>query len=384
MKKSFQIADCIVAFIKGEITQEELAWLDAWLEENPENKELFVSLMDETVFYREKQALDPIKLQTAFQAVKTGKDKLRRKRRWRRISVAAACLALIFSVYMLMIPHIGHETLIAEKNIEPIGSQQAYLILASGEKVTLSRNKADTIRMDGLPQQIISDRGSVQVENLSGDSIPAEMYHTMEVPQGCDYNLTLSDGTCIWLNAGSRLKFPVRFNGSQRYVELAGEAYFAVNHDEDRPFIVHTDNLDVQVLGTEFCIRDYAGKPALATLVKGKVQVSDAGWETILKPGQQAVIFEGNASVHEVETIFYTAWKDGYFIFNDTPLCDIMEELSSWYDFKCFFSDRNAADLKISARMKKYDSFDVLLNILDKMNEVQIEKKGNTIVIGSK
>lgn len=383
MEKGFKIADLIVAFIKGEISREELEVLDEWMDEAEENKALFVSFMDEVVFEEEKKWYDNERLEAIFTDIKARKRKLQRRQHIRWYAAAAACVAIVFSVFIFN--HREEAPVVADASTISVGKQMAYLLLSSGEKVVLQEHLRDTITTGESHRQIILNNGKVEIENTPGDTVVGEEYHTMEVPRGAEYNLTLSDGTKVWLNADTRLKFPTHFNSGKRYVELTGEAYFQVSRDETRPFIVHSGDIDVRVLGTEFCIRNYTDKATLATLVKGSVEVTDFdGRQMILKPGQQTVTANGYTSVRDVETIYYTSWKDGYFIFENTPLEEIMEELSLWYDCQYFFQNTAAAELRITARLKKYDEIDVLLGILSKTNEIQMEKKGNAIMIRQK
>lgn len=383
MEKGFKIADLIVAFIKGEISREELEMLDEWIEEAEENKALFVSFMDEVVFEEEKKWYDNERLDAIFTDIKARKRKLQRQQHIPWYAAAAACVAIVFSVFIFS--HRDTEPVVTEAPSISIGKQMAYLFLSSGEKIVLEAHLRDTITTGATHRQIILNDGKVEIENTPSDTVVKEEYHTMEVPRGAEYNLTLSDGTKVWLNADTRLKFPAHFNSDKRYVELTGEAYFQVSRDETRPFIVHSGDIDVRVLGTEFCIRNYTDKPTLATLVNGSVEVTDySGRQMVLTPGQQTVTANGYTSVRDVETIYYTSWKDGYFIFENTPLEEIMEELSLWYDCQYFFQNTAAAELRITARLKKYDEIDVLLGILSKTNEIQIEKKGNAILIRQK
>lgn len=381
MKKSFEIADLIVAFIKGEISREDLAVLDEWMAASEENKALFVSFMDEVVFDNQKKRHDPEKLEQIFRQIKIRKHQVRRKRQIRLFSSVAASIIILFSVFLYFNRQNDGVEVVPGSSIT-VGKQMAYLVLPSGEKVVLQEHQQDTIMTGEGHRQIIVDNGRVQIGNSGPDSIVTEEYHVMEIPRGAEYNLTLSDGTRVWLNADSKLRFPVHFGTSKRYVELSGEAYFEVTRDEIRPFIVHTNDVDVKVLGTQFCIRNYTDKPTLTTLVKGSVEVTDqTGWQSVLKPGQQTVTSGGYTKVRNVETLYYTAWKDGYFIFENTPLNEIMEELSLWYNCQYFFQNPAAAELRITARLKKYDEIDVLLGILSKTNEIQMEKKGNAILI---
>ena len=384
MERVFEIADIITKFIEGKISLEEATELDRWLEQSPKNRQLFVSLLDEEIFEEEKTKFSPTKLDQIFLSIKTRKNRLRRRHYIQRLSAIAVCLTLIIGSILLFSK--SESVILAEESaVKPIEKQNAWLKLASGQKIELSASVVDTLSIGDDSLQVILDCGKIQI--ASEDSLfMEEQYNVLEVAQGTDYNLILPDGSRVWLNANSKLIFPVCFQGDIRQVKLEGEAYFDVAHEVNRPFIVSSGNLDVKVLGTEFCVRDYQNKPALTTLIDGKVKVRnrEGDWESVLIPGQQAVVFEGKKYVHDVETYYYTAWKDGYFAFKDVSIQDVMEELSAWYDFHCFFQDQKAADLKITARLKKYDSFDNLLNILSKMDEIKIEKNGNTIVIGSK
>lgn len=384
LEKGFQIADLIVAFIRGEISREGLKVLDEWLAESEENKVLFVSLMDDAVFKQYKQKSDQKKLTVIFNQIKIRKQRRQNWLRICRISAVAASIVVILVMWIMFRPQANQSADINNSGIL-VGKQMAYLVLSNGEQVILQEKQKDTITTESTHRHIILNDGRVKIESKAQDTLQKEEYHILQTPRGAEYNLTLADGTKVWLNADSRLKFPDQFNTSKRYVELTGEAYFEVCRDEIRPFIVHTNDIDVKVLGTEFCIRSYGHKPTLATLVKGSVEVTDQfGWQAILTPGQQSVTVNGNTQVRPVETIYYTAWKDGYFIFENAPLEEIMEELALWYNCQYFFQNPAVSRIRITARLKKYDEIDVLLGILSKTNEVEMEKKGNAILIRQK
>lgn len=385
MKKVFEIADIITALIQGEISREELEKLDEWLERAEDNKALFVSFMDEKIFADEKLPYSRQKMEMVFADIRRRKQQIKHKRNLRIWSSVAAVIAVFWAVSFWVQPMRKVSEPSAQETIA-IGKKMAYLVLSDGERIELPVTLKDTISLAKSHKQIILDHGRLEIEGDEPDSSEAiDDYHVMEVPRGAEYSFVLPDGTKVWLNADSKLKFPEQFRGPRRFVELSGEAYFEVTHDEMRPFVVHSDNIDVKVLGTEFCIRSYRDRPTLATLVQGNVEVTDqSGCQTVLQPGQQAETFGGSTTVREVETIYYTAWKDGYFVFENTPLEEIMEELSLWYDCQYFFLNPVAAQIRITARLKKYDEIDVLLNILTKTNEVQIEKKGKAISIRKK
>lgn len=384
LDKGFQIADLIVAYIMGEISREDLEILDTWIAKSDTNKALFVSFMDEAVFQKERTGRQGGNLDIIFGDIKKRRQQklMRRQRRW--ISGMAATIVIALGIWWFVeMPE--NVLVVAEEQPEiTVGQQKAWLLLASGEKIELKAFEKDTICLSQYSSRVIVDNGQVQIDGGMGDSME-KTYNVMEVPRGGEYRLTLSDGTKVWLNADSKLKFPGNFKGDRRYVELTGEAYFQVSRDENRPFVVHANEVDVTVLGTEFCITGYTGKATLTTLVRGSVEVADrGGWKAILKPGQQSVTLGMESSVREVETLYYTAWKDGYFIFENTPLEEIMEKLSLWYNCHFFFENQHVATARLTARLKKYDEIDVLLNILSKTDDVKFEKKGNTILVRGK
>ena len=153
-------------------------------------------------------------------------------------------------------------------------------------------------------------------------------YNRLITPRGGEYAVVLADGTKVWLNAESELHYPVHFPEHEREVHLKGEAYFSVSKQAGKPFVVCVGDSRITVLGTEFNVRNYQDEVVATTLVKGAVRIHDAGRECDLTPGQQAVIEADGIRVREVDTDLYTAWKDGYFIYREKTLEDIMKELS--------------------------------------------------------
>lgn len=207
----------------------------------------------------------------------------------------------------------------------------------------------------------------------------------MEVPQGAEYHLTLGDGTKVWLNSGTKLRYPVKFTGDVRFVELNGEAYFDVKRDEALPFVVKTSRSEVMVLGTEFCVKDYANQVNQTTLVSGSVSVKDfRGQSYVIVPGQQVCIDQDSSRVLDVETLYFTSWKDGYFMFDQATLERIMDELARWYNFDYFFANAEARNMMLTARIKKYDNIDTVLDILSRTGDIRFSRKGNTITIVSR
>ena len=299
---------------------------------------------------------------------------------WQLSLVASiAVLVVVCSVMLYKGQEAGVKSEI-DQGVISGGTNKALLTLSTGEQILL--DKQDTLLQSDITRiRVASDKG-VTYESIEGDSSIQLAYNTMEIPPRAEFQLVLSDGTKVWLNAGSKLRYPERFVGDERQVELSGEAYFDVVHDEKAPFIVKTSRSTITVLGTEFGVRDYEGKANLTTLVQGRVAVCDSMNKSyVIYPGQQVIIDERGTTVEDVETAYFTSWKDGYFTFNQATLGDIMDELSQWYDFDCFFTNATVTNLRLTARLKKYDDINVLLDILSDTGDVCFSRKGRAITV---
>ena len=381
LERSFRIADAIVALIKGKISEEELVLLDKWINESEENKKLFLQFMDEQKFMRKKQdlSLREKSLDSIHSRFCRKKNIFYMKR---VVSVAAVVTVVIGS--FLYWKALEKNVTIAQYDI-PKEKILAHLYLASGEKISLLQNTHDTVIMSKTQERIILAKGQLSIKADTSDKMLQENYHEIDVPERFEYQLTLSDGSLVWLNAGAHLKFPGEFTNGIRRIELYGEAYFEIAKDSLHPFIISTAEADIRVLGTSLNVRHYNDQPVITTLLTGSVEVvTDNQNKKRLKPGQQAITYKGKTSVQEVETIYYTAWKDGYFMFKDTALKTIIEVLCDWYDMQYQFTDSYLEHIHITARLKKYDHIDSVLNVLSKTEGIRITKEYDTLLIEPK
>ena len=203
----------------------------------------------------------------------------------------------------------------------------------------------------------------------------------MITPRGGEYSVVLADGTQVWLNAESELRYPEQFAGEERRVYLRGEAYFDVAKREGQRFVVALGGTEVTVLGTEFNVKGYEDGGMATTLVEGSVAVRRGEEECRLKPGEQAVVGEDGIAVAEVDTDLYTAWKDGYFIYRRAALDDIMQELARWYDFTYFYQNSGVADLNLTAKLRKFDQVEDVFEILEMTGQVEFVIKNKTVTI---
>lgn len=209
----------------------------------------------------------------------------------------------------------------------------------------------------------------------------------VQTPRGKDYQVILSDGTVVTMNADSKLIFPKHFKGNERVVQLAGEAYFKVKHDPSHPFIVRTANMTTRVLGTEFNLKAYPESDAHVTLVKGSVEVHDkAGKEAVrLKPGEDLLVQEGQGfRVSSVDTEYYVQWQDGYFYFDNLPLIDVVRELGRWYNVNIEIRDNSLMSYRLHFIAERDNSVEEVVENLNTFSYMNVMKQGNKIIISKK
>ncbi|QHS59345.1 FecR family protein [Chitinophaga agri] len=248
------------------------------------------------------------------------------------------------------------------------------LLTAEGEAIVL-----DTLRkLSGTAiasnEALIYEQGQQTATHIS--------YNTLIVPRGYTYHLVLSDGTKVWLNADTRLRYPSVFPADSRAVTVEGEAYFEVAADAARPFTVQSDHASIKVLGTAFNINTYENNIA-ATLVQGKIVVHHKGDSTYLQPGDQLTSKApyDNTRVRKVDTEIYTAWKDGELIFSETTLEDICHRLERTYNYKILLPEGEIRHRKIEANLPQYKEISTITELLEKMTDVHfnVNQKERTI-----
>jgi transmembrane sensor len=307
---------------------------------------------------------------------------------YRIIAGVAAVFLIITGLYLFRDQYkepVQHST---AKNggHTPPGSNKAILTLANGERVSL--NDAENGK---LAQQsgnlIIKEADGKLIYTADINKTGEIMYNVIETPKGGQYQLRLPDGTKVWLNAASSLKFPATFNGlAQRNVELEGEAYFEVYKNKDKPFVVYTAKQKIEVLGTHFNINSYLDEgETTTTLLEGSINVLRKGAikGAILFPGQQLVLNDNGAVLHTKrgnidEAI---AWKDGKFIFNDQNLQTIMRQISRWYDVDVEYKGNRTANKVFGGTISRFDSLEQALEILELTGSVHFVVEGRRVTV---
>ena len=277
-----------------------------------------------------------------------------------------------------------HEEQELAKSVMQPGTSKAILMMADGKEVVLEQGQNLNILLNERVRVATSSQGIVYEEY--GKGMVTEEYNKLTTPVGGEYSLVLSDGTKVFLNADSELKYPVEFSDGKRIVDLKGEAYFEVHKDSLRPFIVRMNGAEVTVLGTSFNVNTYGDDGQIyTTLVNGSVRVSSMKnkQEEILKPGMQSVmnVQSGLLTVRKVDVEPYVAWREGRFVFRAMTLDLIMRQLQRWYDFEVFYQNSELKDYEFRGVIKRDMDLDKVLSVIKATTNVDFEVKGKVITI---
>lgn len=384
-KDNLIIAAWIAARLKGTILPEEEKDLDNWIEESARNKAFYDRVTDtENISNRfcdyDSYSLDTVR-EKVMSVVRRDRKRIQRGRWYRLIAAVLLIPILGLGAFYFINPELEEVVVVAD--IQP-GGDRAILETADGRRIDLSGQFLANIHVEGVVVKNDSNMLSYQVDI----NIPkAELeYNTIIIPRGGEYKLTLSDGTRVWLNSETRLRYPTAFIGERREVYLDGEAYFEVSHS-GKPFEVHCEGMDVRVLGTSFNVMAYRGESIIqTTLVDGSVRVTslkDPAHNTILTPGHQAEMntVTGKVETREVNVEDYVGWKDQLFVFNDEKMDIMMRKLSRWYDVEIVIESPTLREAAFYGVIKKYENISKILDMLKKTLHVDYTIEGRRVII---
>lgn len=266
------------------------------------------------------------------------------------------------------------------------GSLKAELILANGERIVLD-SEARSKEMEALGIKLENDtvNGLLKYEAGAVDNSIGMKYNTLNVPKGGEYSLILPDGSRVWLNSETTLRFPVQFTGGKRVVYLSGEAYFRVKKDTSAAFHVYTKQQEITVLGTTFNVSAYENDWFTeTTLIEGKVAVEGDAERVVMKPSEQYILDKrsGVGELKEVETEFYTSWIDGKFYFTSFTFEEIVKKLERWYDFTMIYEEDDIRQMRFSGVINKHRPIEEMLRFLEKTTDIHFKISGKNIVAG--
>jgi transmembrane sensor len=360
---------------------------EKWLEENPELQKqvddlcrMLMLMADES----RKKTTD-----ANFAELKQRILKSERKQSpgrypfWRKWNVAAAAALIVVSTGLLWFVNTQKPFETAKiQDIGP-GGHKATLILANGKRVNLTdaQNGAIASQSGIRIRKTMNGQIVYEVSDVTGTEASLG-YNIIETPLGGEYQVNLPDGTHVWLNSGSSLRYPLQFAGNERRVELRGEGYFEVAHNKAMPFKVSSAGQVVEVLGTHFNVSAYADESIVkTTLLQGSVKVSTGSDSRILVPDQQAQLTKNKISVvDDVDIEDVVAWKNGYFKFNET-LESIMSKISRWYGVEVVFQMKPDPQLTYSGKISRTRNISAILKIIEFDGDVHFKISGNKVYV---
>ena len=388
MKNPFEFAKELLRYTRGELSKEEEKGIEQVLLEVKGMNTLVEELKDKNRIEHEMHVIARFDTERALGKVKNRKQV---KRRGILPWIAAASVVVIagVSAWILLSQEPDVDNLSVTEKFES-GKAIVTLEMASGLKY----------RLDTLSSVVRNNRVNVAFDNNDGvlkikeqdslaDGATKEIgYNTVNVPYGGTYTVELCDGTKVYLNSGTTLEFPSRFDGKVRSVILKGEAYFDVARNVSKPFVVEVDEMKVKVLGTSFNVKSYVDEPGVyTTLVEGSVAIlRDGQPEKKIKPGEQAYYNKGvgTLSIAEVDVNEFTSWKDGVFYFKDIALEEILRIVSRWYDLEVFYMNQGAKSVIYSGKLPMYSSVEDVLRKFEISGDVRFELKGRTLTVFDK
>ena len=271
---------------------------------------------------------------------------------------------------------------------------EGYVRPQNAVMLTLAFGKKIAVDEQQLEESLTTDAVTIRRDSIEGlvyevsgqKNRAAERFNILEVPVAAEYQLRLSDGTVVYLNSDSRLKYPEVFTGNERKVYLEGEAYFEVAKDKEHPFKVMAQGVEVNVLGTHFNVNAYPERTdVVTTLVEGKVRVGRGTRQIVLVPGEQAAASAESLNVKKVDVREYIAWKDGLFVFSRMSLEEIMRQVYRWYGVETVFSDETVRAVTFTGVIDKSMPLEELFKVIETVVDVRfVMDENNQVVITAK
>ena len=369
----------LMRYVLGEMNDDEKVLVREWIAADEKHAE----------YYKDFQMFH-LKMEWGMRANAVVHDSLARRRvkaRQRRLRVlywSASCLIVLFSVggILWMLPE--DEPVYVTEKIEP-GKSKAVLYMASGDVVNVDGQTGVMKEKDGTRIEIDGKEG-IAYRVTGGQQQEETLSNRIVIPRGGEFKLILADGTAVWLNSDSELSYPTAFAGQKREVFLRGEAYFDVKPDSLHPFIVHVDEVRIQVLGTQFNINTYAEGSIKTVLVEGSVDLRNrAGEHVVLTPNRMADYrtVEGRFELTDVDVQPHVAWREGNFIFQSESLESIMNKLSVWYDLNVFYANEGLRDIRLSGNLERFSDVGKLFSKFEEISEALFKIQGKNVIISS-
>ena len=380
------IFELIAEYSAGTISPADAELLRERLESDAEAMRLFREIRETEKILKSVQAQEKIDLQKSWQRLDSSLAGRPRKG-WRLfwtvglvVAASVALLLMFVSPFTRQVEQPG--TLVSQVGITP-GGVKAILQSEDGKMIDLTSSTSSRIvTSDGLVLVNDSLKG-LRFDQSKLENQPMK-YHTLAVPVGGEYHFTLADGTRVWVNSASEVRFPNCFSGGKREIYVKGEVYLEVARDEKHPFVVHAGENEVRVLGTRFNLTAYPDEQkVITTLVEGSVEFRNNQSSIRLKPGEQSVLDQetNNLEKQKVDVSIYTSWVSGTYEYERMPLSDITRQLSRWYDVQFVYETTEFSNHPFTGVVKRDQSLEEVLSIIEKTTNIKFKISGRTIII---
>ncbi len=384
------IQEIFKRYLEGSCTPEELKFLLAHFRKGTLDRDLLEQL--EAEFQRDESGVNVSdELQHLVNRnrhqlkLKIRKNSSSRYRYW--LSIAAAMIVLSAVTFYFWTERSNLQFYQRPEQITRITPERnkAAIITTDGSAIDLSSQQTGIV-IDGENGMSYTD-GS-PVKGIAADDLDRIPVFELITPKGGTYQITLSDGTRVWLNAASRLSYPQRFNGPAREVTLRGEAYFEVAENKDQPFTVRSKGQQVTVIGTEFNIAAYEDEESTrTTLINGsiKVDVEDAasttGARTVwLRPGEQSVLIQSGLISLQVDPLIETAWRSNKFYFENQTIESVMRQLARWYDIEVVY-EKGVQNRRFSGSISRFSEIEEVLYNLELTKTIRFQITGRSVTV---
>lgn len=387
----FELAELISGYLCNALSKEEEAHLMQMLEKDEHKRKILEYYKQTTPAQERLDYMNSLYVDEAWDKVRQRYDGNLDKSRNYNFLKYVAVLAIMVSSIALWLSFGKKDNKVLtplavnkQLNDVPPGRNVAVLVLSNGKKVRLDSGEVTLEEKDGT--QVSGNQGGLAYSNGEASEKEEVLYNTLIVPRGGTYNLQLPDGTNVWLNAMSELRFPVKFGTKERKVELVGEAYFEVAKNKNVPFKVLTSHQEIEVKGTHFNVNSYADqKFDRTTLLEGSVKISNPeipaeSW--LLSPGEQAETDKktGKTVLAKANMKEAVAWKNGYFLFNDEKLESIMAKVARWYDIEVVYEGK-MEEHSFLGQVERSKNISSILNPLELTGNVHFKISGRRVVV---
>lgn len=378
LQQAYRTAYLIAGFLRQTLTEEEKDELDEWILANDENMILFEKMTDEKNLAQATEWFKKMNVEKDLAETRRRIETKKPKRLWQYAVAASVIIAIATGIYFNQNSHNRKtkSSIAAQKQDIMPGSNKATLTLSDGKVIELGKTGDDTT-INGRIKILRKDGQLIYNSSAASNEI---VYNTLTVPRKGQYKLVLPDGSKVWLNSESSIRYPVSFSIKERKVFVTGETFFEVAKDKTKPFRVVAGDVTVEALGTQFDVNAYANEPFVsATLIEGSVLISKDLKENILRPSQQARLTDTDFQIVSADINEVIAWKNNQFKFSNTSIDEIMRQITRWYDADVAYKDK--VNLHLNATIERDIPVSKLLQILEATNQVHFKIEGKKIIV---